>query len=296
MLLVVIGGAWDVWWHTMVGRETFFEPPHLMIYGGVLIAVAVGFLAWRVRGELRWKRLALALLAIPLIVAPFDEIWHRIFGFEDLTSVWIIWSPPHVALDLSLIGVVVLLLPFVDREREELRNFFGAAAFATLITLLSFLVIPLDPEGPFHLFGWWGALGASAVLTASLAYGARFLRGSVSALTIAVFLMVYIAIDAEVGVKSPDIIMRPYFDYPTWLVVFALLSFAALIDGVKAIPLPGRGALGGLLWGLILYGAGSFFVPEAFSYGTPAIVAAAISATIGGFFGGIAATRLPLAR
>jgi len=116
LILTGVGGAWDVWWHRMVGRDSFWEPPHIMIYGGVMLAVALGFAAWRIHRNTLWRNIALALLAIPLVVAPFDEVWHAIFGKEDITSVWIIWSPPHVALVLAIVWAFVLLLPFLRKE------------------------------------------------------------------------------------------------------------------------------------------------------------------------------------
>src|ERR687883_11402 len=32
------GLAWDIRWHALVGRDTFFTPPHLLLYTGVALA------------------------------------------------------------------------------------------------------------------------------------------------------------------------------------------------------------------------------------------------------------------
>ena len=40
---VAIGVHWDIAWHRSIGRDTFWSPPHLMIYAAaVLAALAVG--------------------------------------------------------------------------------------------------------------------------------------------------------------------------------------------------------------------------------------------------------------
>lgn len=37
VLLFLIGGTWDVSWHIVAGRETFWSPPHLVLYAGILL-------------------------------------------------------------------------------------------------------------------------------------------------------------------------------------------------------------------------------------------------------------------
>src|SRR5439155_1279317 len=36
LVLSWFGAAWDVSWHRALGRETFWSPPHLFLYGGVI--------------------------------------------------------------------------------------------------------------------------------------------------------------------------------------------------------------------------------------------------------------------
>jgi hypothetical protein len=105
-----IGVGWDVRWHLVVGRDSFWIPPHVMIYASVAAAalVSLGVLVAETlaaRGgrptagavgvlglvgspglHLAWWGLTLTLLA-----APIDDVWHRLFGL-DVT----IWSPPHL--------------------------------------------------------------------------------------------------------------------------------------------------------------------------------------------------------
>lgn len=110
-----LGAYWDVAWHVDRGRETFWSPPHLVIYGGivaVLIALVAGVATlggparrapWRHPG----LRFTLIASAVVLASAPFDEAWHALFGLDVS-----IWSPPHLALlfgsGFSLLGLAIL--------------------------------------------------------------------------------------------------------------------------------------------------------------------------------------------
>ena len=42
------GVQWDIQWHVLIGRDSFWIPPHVMTYAGVALAVLVSFgvLAW----------------------------------------------------------------------------------------------------------------------------------------------------------------------------------------------------------------------------------------------------------
>ena len=47
ILLVTVGGSWDITNHLLNKPETFFSPPHFLMYSGVgigLIGVAIAFL------------------------------------------------------------------------------------------------------------------------------------------------------------------------------------------------------------------------------------------------------------
>ena len=112
------GVQWDIRWHLVIGRDSFWIPPHLMTYAGVMLISVLSFAilaseTWRAqRGEavpgavtiwgltgtpgfhLAWWGIALTILA-----APIDDLWHRLFGL-DVT----LWSPPHL---LGLAGAQV---------------------------------------------------------------------------------------------------------------------------------------------------------------------------------------------
>src|SRR5437868_7928915 len=106
-LLSWFGSGWDVSWHRMFGRDTFWSTPHLFIYVGValwgvaaLIATATALAGRPIRGRalvlgpLR-AELGLALIGIGALVTimagPVDNLWHLPLWREVG-----IWSPPHL--------------------------------------------------------------------------------------------------------------------------------------------------------------------------------------------------------
>jgi len=106
-LLAAWGVMWDIQWHVRIGRDSFWIPPHTMTYAGVSLVVMLSFgmLAWYtavgadgrgivrvlgIRGT-RGFQLAAWGVAITVLAAPIDDLWHRLFGL-DVT----LWSPPHL--------------------------------------------------------------------------------------------------------------------------------------------------------------------------------------------------------
>ena len=106
MLLGVAGTYWDIRYHIDVGRDSFWIPPHLMVYSGVALVFVSTALAWWLtrkhshRPLLRRLHFAIGLIWLSvtaqLLTAPIDDLWHRIFGL-DVT----VWSPPHILLLLG---------------------------------------------------------------------------------------------------------------------------------------------------------------------------------------------------
>jgi hypothetical protein len=160
----IVGGwglGWDIRWHLMIGRDSFWIPPHVMTYFSVAVTaiLALGVLAletWAARGgrgtpagsiklaglvgsrgfHLAWWGIALTILA-----APIDDLWHRLFGI-DVT----LWSPPHL---LGLAGAQVNTLACVAIAMEAWPRGHRArtVALALIVTLLlgAFEVI-VDPS------------------------------------------------------------------------------------------------------------------------------------------------------
>jgi len=101
ILLVTVGGGWDITNHLLNKPEVFFSPPHALLYTGVAIALFATILMFT-----RWHRLPedqkssykfpvmLGIIGVFVLVlsGPFDFMWHSSFGLDGLLS------PAHQAL------------------------------------------------------------------------------------------------------------------------------------------------------------------------------------------------------
>jgi hypothetical protein len=155
------GLGWDIRWHVLIGRDSFWIPPHVLTYAAITAAVmiALGVIAvetWLARGgrppagtvrvaglvgtpgfHLVWLGMALTVLA-----APIDDLWHRLFGI-DVT----LWSPPHLlglagaqVSTLALLVVPLEVWPAGSRARLAALLVAGTFLFGTF-------AIVADPAG-----------------------------------------------------------------------------------------------------------------------------------------------------
>jgi hypothetical protein len=155
------GVQWDIQWHVLIGRDSFWIAPHVMTYAGVSLAVLVSFgvLAWNtvralrapVEGDdavsvlgLRGSRgfhLAAWGIGLTVLAAPIDDMWHRLFGL-DVT----LWSPPHLLGILgSAINTVACLLIAHEVYPTERWRRLGATVFAGAM-LYGNLHLLVDPS------------------------------------------------------------------------------------------------------------------------------------------------------
>ena len=88
-LLQIGGGHWDVTWHALEKPETFFTPPHTIVYTGVLLSLSMGILTivLRIRHKFETKfvkflHYALIGSLLQLFSGGFDLWWHSNFGFD----------------------------------------------------------------------------------------------------------------------------------------------------------------------------------------------------------------------
>jgi len=283
LFTAVLAGEWDVWWHVTIGRDTFFEPPHILLYGAIVGAIAVGVIGWYGTREKAWARISAALLALPLIVAPLDELWHGWFGVENLTSPLVIWSFPHVLLIVGIILAAVFALPLVGRDSSaEARKIFGAALFASALSLAIILAIPTNPIGAYHVLGFWGTILGAFFVTLAFLSSARWLGGFAPATLFAVFFLVlYMAgIREKVG---EGIIIPLHATFPPWVVVFAYLAAGLWTDISARYPSLLRGTAIAAIWSLLLYGITAFFIADPrLAYGLGKTLIAVFSAGVGG--------------
>jgi hypothetical protein len=215
-LMWVVGALWDASMHIKTGEipagADFLWPPHLVLYGGFLLAflvavLVVGVIAakgWRkgVHDPRRWVRQnpylgAVALASLyEMMAIPGDALWHEIFG-RDLTA----WSPPHVMIGLMIALVItstigVLIQSFPGERRAGRRD----AAIIILLGLMLntiYIIGVLEWELPVHstiVAGrpiWYYPLvgGSLAFFTLALAKWLVRWRWSATAAAIAFYLV-----------------------------------------------------------------------------------------------------------
>src|SRR6266850_7110378 len=188
------GVGWDIRWHLLIGRDSFWIAPHVMAYAAVAATamISLGVLAletWRTRrgapspdavtvvglAGTRGFHLAWWGIAIAILAAPIDDLWHRLFGI-DVT----LWSPPHllalVGSQVSNLGIVLIALEVYDRGWTR-----WAALVSGGVLLLGTFYITVDPsiQTAFHrggvFFFTYAILGALA-FTFAIGLVARLAR------------------------------------------------------------------------------------------------------------------------
>ncbi len=184
----VISLDWDADWHTRVGRDGFWTPPHLVFYGTIAAAGIVclgvvlmetllyyrrypGFtnetttpVLWVFRGPVGFMLAGFGMVVM-LSSAPLDDYWHRIFGVDVK-----VWAPFHVMLLIGIImaslGIVYLFASEVTRRRnwqtgkneaatslpgkiiENLRGLVQPATLGLTLAMLFFVTRYLFLMGP----------------------------------------------------------------------------------------------------------------------------------------------------
>lgn len=292
LFVAVLAGSWDAWWHGAVGRDSLWIPPHLLLYATILGAILAGVLGWLKTKEKVWRRLAALLVLIPLS-APLDEISHRLFGIENLASPFIIWAPAHLILVISVIGSLILLLPIIRKSHSlNVQRFFGAIAFAVILTLAMFVVSPFNPVGPYHVINFWGAGATAGVFVGVLLVAQRWLPGQLGDSLLTIVFFITISAVGFTEQRAVHVIINPYPQQISWLVTFTYLATAIFLDLVRKPKLWICGALAGLIYGLIFYATATNFFESQFQYGNKNILIAIVSTALGGLVAGFIVSRL----
>ncbi len=291
LFTAVLAGTWDAWWHGALGRESFWSPPHILLYSAIITAVSLGLYGWRKFKDAVWRNFAIALLLIPA-TAPIDDIWHRTFGIETVASPLIVWSPPHLILIGTIIWAFVQCLKRLKEDPDmHAKWLFGNFIFAGIANLLFFVAAPVQPLGPYKLLGFWGAGILCAIMVVIFLFSERVLARIGTALSVSAMIILIQSI--EFGEKiSSKVVVPPHGHAPGWLIIFSYLLAALWIDLTRdRLPMWFRGGIAGTLSCVALYGFVNYFLEFSFRFSSLNLLQAIISSAILGIFVGEIASR-----
>lgn len=284
ILGALISAGWDIWWHRAVGRDSLFQEPHLFLYGFAILAIIGSVIGWTLTHKKAWKRVATVLILIPA-TAPFDNLWHILFGVEDLSNpIALAWSPPHMLLDIGGLFALIFLLPILARDKKEVRrDFFLDIVFALMLGQIMFLALPFHPtEGWGQVSGFWGAGVMMMVFTGVLTYAKTLLKENFDITRIVIYYLLILLVGYGEETAS-NIILIPHDRQAVWLVIIPYLLAAVFLDlSNKKLPDYLRGAIAGGIWAAVLFFPTPFFAEPGFGY--PLINA--LNATVSGLIGG----------
>lgn len=154
--LFVIGTAWDIQWHTNVGRDRVLTRPHVLMLGGIalggltslLLILRESYRVWRGLQRPAADSLRLGVFHAPLglavagfgallgaIAFPLDDYWHTLYGI-DVT----LWAPFHVMIISS---VIMIGLGALYTQAATLRSITAERALPAQAGLAALLALTL---------------------------------------------------------------------------------------------------------------------------------------------------------
>jgi hypothetical protein len=159
-LVGLLGFDWDIQWHTVIGRDRTFTPPHDMILSGVAFAGVMALISILI--ETRWSRrhpelqgysteflgvlhssLGSYLVGFGAVCTavgfPLDTYWHSLYGLDVS-----LWAPFHTMMYkgsmLSTFGMVYLLLSAAHIAQMQQERWTVRFSYAGLIVELGLLL------------------------------------------------------------------------------------------------------------------------------------------------------------
>jgi hypothetical protein len=134
-----IGGAWDIQWHVLIGRDSLWIPPHMLVMfafttGLLITLVLIGYETLLASdGQAQPHSLKVGPFSGPpaafgiclgylfaLISGGLDELWHETFGIDAT-----LWSPPHLLIMLSTVVVDFSLILGIAASARRLGYGFN---------------------------------------------------------------------------------------------------------------------------------------------------------------------------
>lgn len=141
ILMTISGATWDVTYHLLNKPETFFSPPHAIIYAGVATALGgaiIAVLASRSLRKIEWPaRVVVVGVALLLAAGPGDFVWHSAFGLDGLLS------PPHTILLSGMLASSIGAAAGIIRSSGRVQ---------AAVLVIGMLPVWLAAAGAVHMF------------------------------------------------------------------------------------------------------------------------------------------------
>ena len=284
---ISFGASFDAWWHVSKGRDSFFVLPHLFIFTAVFFLLLLSFYAWRNLKLRQWKPVFLWMLLVPISL-PIDQLWHYYRGNESVTSILIVWSPPHVLLFLGAIGSFAYVSLLIKKEKTMIaREIFGSLLIASLLNVVFIITGPFFPFSPFAVAGFFGAAVASFVVVYLFLYARRTLPNTMPAFMVAAFSALLLTAFSDSNAVYGSRAIGTYPLIPNWIVLLGQIAPATIIDLMPTSSSRLVGALAGMGFGIVLYAVSYNFIDTLFQPTTAQILIAILCSTFGGFEAGV---------
>jgi hypothetical protein len=168
--LQISGSNWDIVWHGIRNVETFFTPPHSVIYSGVALSIGsvIGGIvqaAIKIRQQKKdVTRFVLLSSSLPLSLkmavigcilqltaGPLDFSWHTLYGFDGLLS------PPHSVLAAGMLitalgALIGIYCHYSNSSRSSKVNNVTSSIFSKISLIVGFAVFLMVAVGMVLMF------------------------------------------------------------------------------------------------------------------------------------------------
>lgn len=241
------GFEFDGWWHTAIGRDTLWIPPHIIVIISMLLFTTTSWVMLK-------KRLISNQKCIFFLTSSFlfqgafyfsflfDDAAHRLFGKENISTPLVTFAPPHLFLSITLFTVAFLIYQSIHTlhippEKESQRQWTKILVLGSVIALIFFQYQAFLPLGIYRMFGFWGQLPLMILVGAALSR--IFYDTHSHALTgffLAFVIITLEAIRMSGGGISPDI-QFPFvaFRIPSSFFYFSFLIAGLALDGFRIV-------------------------------------------------------------